>query len=135
MTAPSSAPPHPRGPVEAAIHFVKAYDEWAQSGYAEPIPDALRSATTAEMFAVLEDDQNWYLTGGVQQHGDVRIVDSELNSVDDTHAVVRLSIDASAVTVTAEGEETFVDYSRVIVTRFFVERDGIWRIASTKTDF
>lgn len=120
-------------PTEVALSFIENYDKWAQSGYSKPIPQNLTEAVSSDMLAILTDDQNWYLNGNIQQHGGVRIIESKLDQVDERHAVVTVTIDASAVTVTAGGDKTWVDYSRPIVTRFELERDATWRIASTKS--
>lgn len=86
------------------------------------------------MLDVLQDDQDWYLTGGILQIGSVEIVEVDLGEVDDDRAVVTITLDASEVSVTAQGNETFTDYSQLIVTRFNLERADTWRIASTQSD-
>jgi hypothetical protein len=118
-------------PVDVVVSFINSYDQWARDGYADPIPDSLRVASSKDMFGVIEDDQNWYSEGGVQQHGSVRIVETRLSESSDNHAVVDVVIDATAVSVTAGGEETFVDYSQPIRTSFNLEKDAFWRITST----
>ncbi|AQX81017.1 hypothetical protein BWO91_14495 [Plantibacter flavus] len=109
---------------------MKSYDHWAQSGYADPIPDALLDLASTEMRDVLEEDQDWYLTGQVQQHGDVEITGTELIESNNDHAVVRVTLDASNVSVTAEGQETWVDYSKPIVSEFTLEKSKAWRVVS-----
>lgn len=120
-------------PKEVAIGFVKNYDHWAQEGYTDPIPDDLREVVSSDMLDVLKDDQSWYLTGGIQQHGQVKIVKSEVDILDESHAVVTVTLDASSVTVTAEGQETWVDYSRPIVTHVKLERTTTWKVVSTES--
>ena len=122
------------GPSEVVLNFARDYDSWAQSGYADPIPDSLREAVSKDKFSALEDDQNWYLPGGVVQHGEVRVVDTELIPIDSDHAVVNVTFDASAVSITAQGQETWVDNSEPIVTQFTLEKGDTWRIVSTESD-
>jgi hypothetical protein len=87
------------------------------------------------MIDVLEADQRWHLRGGVVQHGAVRVVERATVELNEDRAVVRIVLDATDVSVTAEGEPTFVDYSRPIVTRFSLEKGGgTWRVASTDSD-
>jgi len=86
------------------------------------------------MRSVLDDDQRWYLRGGVKQHGAVKIVETRVLECSDVQAVVQVTLDATAVTVTAKGEKTFVDYSRLIITRFILERRDTWRITATESD-
>lgn len=86
------------------------------------------------MRETLVSDQGWHVRGGVLQHGSVHVVESELEESTNEHAVVRVTIDAMGVTVTAEGEETWVDYSDPIVTRFELEKADRWRVASSSSD-
>ncbi|WP_153303484.1 hypothetical protein [Plantibacter flavus] len=130
LSACSSPQTSPEEPVETTVSFVKSYDHWAQSGYADPIPDALLDLASTEMRDVLEEDQDWYLTGQVQQHGDVEITGTELIESNNDHAVVRVTLDASNVSVTAEGQETWVDYSKPIVSEFTLEKSKAWRVVS-----
>lgn len=125
QTAPTS------GPVVAATRFIETYDEWAQDGYHGSIPDSLRSLVSSEMVDVLQSDQRWHVNGGVVQHGAVRVIDASLIESSDSDAVVRVELDATDVSVTAEGEPTYVDYSQPIVTLFSLEKDGEWRVVST----
>lgn len=87
-----------------------------------------------DMQNVLDDDIIWYQKGGVQQHGSVRIVETKVDVSSEDHAVVTVVLDASGVTVTAEGEDTWVDYSKPIVTRVYLEKDETWRVTSTDSD-
>ena len=125
-----SSPPTSPEPIDTTVSFVKSYDQWAQSGYVDPIPDALLDLVSTEMRGVLEEDQDWYLTGQVQQHGDVEITGTELIESNNDHAVVRVTLDASNVSVTAEGQETWVDYSKPIVSEFTLEKSNAWRVVS-----
>lgn len=134
LGACSSPPPLAEGPTAVTVGFVENYDEWARNGYDDPIPETLREAASTEMLEVLEDDQDWYLDGGIKQHGEVKIIETELIESDDYHAIISVTLDATAVTVTAEGEETWVDYSQPIVTRFSLEKGNTWRVTSTETD-
>ncbi|MCW3492431.1 hypothetical protein [Microbacterium sp. SSM24] len=87
------------------------------------------------MIDVLEADQRWHVSGGVVQHGAVRIVEKATIDLAEDRAVVRIVLDATNVSVTAEGKPTFVDYSRPIVTRFSLEKGGgTWRVASSDSD-
>lgn len=131
LAACSSPGSDNRSPEEVALAFIADYDAWAQDGYANPIPDALIAATSIDMQNVLKDDINWYQRGGVQQHGSVRIVETKVDVLSEGQAVVTVVLDASGVTVTAEGEDTWVDYSKPIVTRVYLERDETWRVTST----
>lgn len=117
-----------------AEEFVRSYDDWAQSGFGDPIPDALRDLATDEMVEVLESDQRWHLTGDIKQHGGIKIVSTDVTEASDASASVTVTIDASAVTVTAEGQKTWVDYSEPIVTTFELVKDYEgWLINSSST--
>jgi hypothetical protein len=130
----SAQPEQDEGAIQAAVSFVTQYDSWAQSGYAEPIPVALRDAASLDMQSILEDDQDWYLTGGIRQHGAVKIVKADLTTIDSHHAIVTITLNAGGVSVTARGEGTFVDYSEPIVTQFHLERKDNWLITSTTSE-
>lgn len=126
--ASCSSSADPDRPESVVGNFVRSYDEWARSGFAGAIPDTLRDLTTDEMFGALESDQRWHRTGDVKQHGGVKIVSIDVADADDKSASVVVTLDASAVTVTAEGQETWVDYSSPVVTTFQLIRDGNWRV-------
>lgn len=114
------------------MSFVREYDLWARSGYADPIPISLRRAVADEALKALEADQSWYLTNRVKQHGSVEIASTKLIELDGDKATVEVTLDATEVTVTAAGESTWVDYSQPIVTRFDLEKSRAWRIVSTE---
>lgn len=126
----SDAPARPESVVE---NFVRSYDEWAQSGFSGTIPDTLRDLTTDEMFGALESDQRWHRTGDVKQHGGVKILSIDVTDADDESASVVVTLDASAVTVTAEDQETWVDYSAPIVTTFKLIRNESWLVSSSSS--
>lgn len=132
LTGCAPSPPS-NEPLEVSVNFIDNYDEWAQVGYAPPLPESLRSIASESMLGVFEDDQNWYYGGAVQQHGSVNILGTELLGSNNDHAVVRVVIDASNVSVTADGEQTFVDYSKPIVTLINLKKEGNWRITSTSS--
>lgn len=134
LSACASTHAHRKSPVEVATSFVRDYEKWAQNGCSSPMPPALPEASSSEMLEVLVRDQKWYSSGGVRQHGAVRILQAEESGGGDGQVVVTITLDASDVTVTADGRATWVDYSRPIITRFSLTRRGIWRITSTKTD-
>lgn len=131
--SPQAAPTE--DPANVAAQFVKAYDDWAQTGFEGPIPHSLSSLASTDMVDVLNADQRWHVNGDVVQQGAVRIVEKTTIALVGDTAVVRIVLDATNVSVTAEGKPTFVDYSRPIVTQFILEnRGGTWRVASTETD-
>lgn len=132
LTGCAPSPP-PNEPLDVSVNFIDNYDEWAQDGYAPPLPESLRSIASESMLGVFEDDQNWYYGGAVQHHGSVNILGTELLESNNDHAVVRVVIDASNVSVTADGEQTFVDYSKPIVTLINLKKEGNWRITSTSS--
>jgi hypothetical protein len=120
-------------PVEVTQSFVNDYGSWARDGYPSPVPDALLTVSTDEMVDVLERDLKWNSRGEIQQHGEVEIVSIELVESEADRATVRVVLDGRNLTVTASGEETWVDYSRPVTTQFHLVNDRSWRIASTET--
>lgn len=120
-----------QGAEDAAVKFVISYDEWAQAGYTDPIPEALHAVSSEDMFDLLKEDQQWQLGGSIQQHGAIEVLESEVVESSADEAVVTVTFDASAVSVTAEGKETWVDYSRPVTTLFNLEMSDTWRVSST----
>jgi hypothetical protein len=116
--------------------YVQRYNEWAQGGYLMPIPDELNALVTDDAEADLESDGRWYSRGGVRQVGSLVVVKGTTKSSNGGEALIELHVDASGITVTAEGQDTWrsgeaAETQRVLDIR--LKRKDEWVISSIKS--
>ncbi|MFJ4223369.1 hypothetical protein [Microbacterium sp. NPDC089695] len=123
---------HDDGPAGAATSFINEYDQWAQDGYTEPIPEGLKDASSGTTIKELENDRLWYSQGGIQQEGSLQIVDTSVVSQEGNSAVVRVTIDSSDIAIFAEGKKTFMSEERTTITELTLKRTDRWRVTRSE---
>lgn len=111
------------GPIEVATDFVRFYDQWAQSGFPEDIPQEIESISGDNTLKDLESDSRWYSQGGVRQVGSVHFRDARVLHQEDGTSTVEMSTDYSGVTLIAEGEEVNFDNTQGSSIQLFLVRN------------